>query len=226
MVFWEKDRSDDAQIRTWDIQAKLSRLSMRTCTRSHVDYPTEHLLRKFHPDASSQLICNSLGASLLVSSISVLAGADGRQYSSHHHYIASITDLTVHTTQGNESGGLVTEITIQTSLGLFATSSVARYDEKISDISKPSAAMATTARTTFTLSFGHSCPIWTPSPADRLFLPIYDQYCNEARLLSEQIAVGSQSAIAAWPIGIKYCVDADFLKSSITIGFIPDVKSY
>lgn len=95
-VFWEKDTTEAAQIRTQEIQGKFSQHSMETCPLSHVDCPTEHRLWKFPPNTNSQLIRNVFGASLFVFPISSHPRADGRRYSLHHHYLGSINKLTPH----------------------------------------------------------------------------------------------------------------------------------
>lgn len=68
------------------------------------------------------------------------------------------------------------------------------------------------------LTDNDSTTIWT-------FLRKYDKYKHEATSRARQLN-GAADAEAALPVNIKYCVDVDFLESSIDLGFIPNATSY
>lgn len=58
----------------------------------------------------------------------------------------------------------------------------------------------------------------------RSFMSQYRQYCNEVFARSAQLSDDSLEPLR--PVNLKFCVDAQFLRSTIRLGFIEDVMSY
>lgn len=66
------------------------------------------------------------------------------------------------------------------------------------------------------------------SAAIRSFFLHYDQYVKEVSARSRQVqSVGSSSeSDPIRPVELKFCVDPDWLKSALTMGFIEDCEEY
>jgi len=55
----------------------------------------------------------------------------------------------------------------------------------------------------------------------RIFLRLYDQYCNEITARARQITTDQAiSTEAVRPVNIKFCVDPEFLEFATVLGFI------
>lgn len=59
----------------------------------------------------------------------------------------------------------------------------------------------------------------------RTFLSQYEQYVNEVEERSAQVG-GDTTLEPIRPVSLKFCVEAQWLRSTIRLGFIPDVKDY
>ena len=76
------------------------------------------------------------------------------------------------------------------------------------------------------ITVSHPRLVETDAESIRTFLRKYDKYCHEIRSRALQIAGGSGAADAVKPIDLKFCIDVEYLESSIALGFIPGVDSY
>lgn len=66
-----------------------------------------------------------------------------------------------------------------------------------------------------------------PDPESiRRFLNSYDQYVHEVIARGKQLGVSVVGPEASRPVDLKYCVDIEYLKSTIALGLIPSVSSY
>ena len=62
----------------------------------------------------------------------------------------------------------------------------------------------------------------------RVFLQAYDAYCNEVRARAEQLIMGGSPSTTeiSRPVGLKYCVDAEYLHAAIALGRINGAHTY
>lgn len=60
----------------------------------------------------------------------------------------------------------------------------------------------------------------------RIFLNLYDQYVNEIKARAMQIADSDVTTEAVRPVDLRFCVNIEYLKSTIALGLINDVESY
>lgn len=79
---------------------------------------------------------------------------------------------------------------------------------------------------TVTTSVDHPRLVRADAESIRIFLRLYDQYCNEVLERARQIGKSSRSTENVRPVNIKFCVDPDYLESLIALNLIPDVKDY
>lgn len=99
-------------------------------------------------------------------------------------------------------------------------------DEKVR-ATTPASAPAATAHSSapFSLTVEHPRLLETDADYIQTFLRKYDQYCYEVSSRARQIS-GTDAAEPVSPVEIKFCVDVDFLGSSIDLGFIDGADSY
>lgn len=81
------------------------------------------------------------------------------------------------------------------------------------------------------LSVDHPRLLSTDAESIRTFLRRYDQYYNTVLSRARQLPTSSSSAgtstlEAVRPVDLKFCVDVEFLTSSIALGFIPDADDF
>lgn len=66
----------------------------------------------------------------------------------------------------------------------------------------------------------------TDSAAIRSFLRSYDQYAKEVEERARQLSRHTVVTEPISPVHLKFCVDADWIESLLTLGFIADTSSY
>lgn len=88
------------------------------------------------------------------------------------------------------------------------------------------ASPATTKSAPVTITLDHPRLLETDPEAIRIFLRTYDQYANEVRSRAQQLGSSSSSTEPVRPVDLKFCVDVEFLESSIALGFITDAPDY
>ncbi len=80
---------------------------------------------------------------------------------------------------------------------------------------------------TLSTTIDHPKLLKTDAESVRVFLRLYDQYVNEVRSRAQQLGGDKSAALEiARPVNLKFCVDAEFLESAISLGFIPGATSY
>lgn len=65
----------------------------------------------------------------------------------------------------------------------------------------------------------------TDAESVQWFLKLYYQYLNEVKARERQLGDGLTTE-ASKPVDLKYCVDVDVRKSSISLGLIDSAKDY
>lgn len=88
-------------------------------------------------------------------------------------------------------------------------------------------AYATQQASFVSTSVNHPRLIRTDAESIRIFLSAYDQYAKEVSTRALQLlSTGTATSEAVRPVNLKFCVDAEYLQSTIDLGFIDDVDSY
>lgn len=85
---------------------------------------------------------------------------------------------------------------------------------------------AATEAASVLLTVNHSRLLMTEGESVRIFLKKCDQYSSEVEALEKQLSTDSAKSEIVTPVGIKFCVDAEYLELSIALGFVFDSKSY
>lgn len=93
-------------------------------------------------------------------------------------------------------------------------------------VAAPKASPATTKTAPVTISLDHPRLLETDPEAIRVFLRTYDQYANEVLARAQQLGTGSSSNEPVRPVDLKFCVNVEFLESSIALGFITGANDY
>lgn len=93
-------------------------------------------------------------------------------------------------------------------------------------VAVPKVSPATTKVAPVTITVDHPRLLETDPEAIRVFLRTYDQYSNEVRSRAKQLGSSSSSSEPVRPVDFKFCVNVEFLESSIALGFITGAKDY
>lgn len=75
--------------------------------------------------------------------------------------------------------------------------------------------------------FIHPKLLATISESVRIFLRLHDQYSQEITASAAQCSAnGSITTKGIRPVSLKYCVDPEYIESSIALDLVPSVISY
>lgn len=85
---------------------------------------------------------------------------------------------------------------------------------------------ATTKASSVSLTLDHPRLLETDPESIRVFLKKYDQYANEVISRARQLRTSSSGTEPVRPVDLKFCVDVEFLESSIVLEFITDASNY
>lgn len=91
---------------------------------------------------------------------------------------------------------------------------------------KPSAATTSVKAEEVSTSLDDPHLLETYPESARTFLLRYNHYSTTVLARSKQITTDSLSTEAIKPVDLKFCVDPEFLESSIALGFIPNAVDY
>lgn len=78
----------------------------------------------------------------------------------------------------------------------------------------------------FAISVEHPRLICTDAESVRTFLRKYDQYVSELTSRARQLNKCTNVSEPVRAVELKFCVDVDFIESSITLGFVENATSY
>lgn len=92
--------------------------------------------------------------------------------------------------------------------------------------SESSAATTSVKAAEVGISLDHPRLVHTDPESIRTFLRRYDQYSTTVLARAKQITSEALSTEAINPVDLKFCVDVEFLESSIALGFISNATDY
>lgn len=90
----------------------------------------------------------------------------------------------------------------------------------------PQGTIGTTKASKVSLSLDHPRLLQTDGESIRVFLRKYDQYSNAVKSRARQLSAYNATTEAVRPVELKFCVDPEYLESSIALVFIDGVESY
>lgn len=91
--------------------------------------------------------------------------------------------------------------------------------------SQAAASVSIQSASVISTSVNHPRLLRTDAESIRIFLRLYDQYKDEVSARALQLTDNGSSTEAVRPVNLKFCVDADWLESAVTLGFINDAES-